>query len=104
MSAQAVNIRFEPHDVYVGRAGLGQDGYWGNPIVKGQQCIVCDNVHTVPSETIECFRIYFIIRLEDNEFRRRTLSLKGKRLGCFCKPRPCHGDVIAEWVNSQEIE
>lgn len=23
-------------------------------------------------------------------------ELKGKRLGCYCKPLPCHGDVLAE--------
>lgn len=22
-------------------------------------------------------------------------ELHGKRLGCFCKPGPCHGDVLA---------
>ena len=22
-------------------------------------------------------------------------ELKGKRLGCWCKPGPCHGDVLA---------
>ncbi len=100
---EVVNLRFQEYDVYIGRAGHGKDGYHGNPIVKGQECLVCGNVHTTPGETLDCFRIYFAIRLEDDEeFRRRTLSLMGKRLGCFCKPRPCHGDVIVEWVNSQE--
>jgi hypothetical protein len=23
-------------------------------------------------------------------------ELKGKRLGCYCAPLPCHGDVLAE--------
>ena len=26
------------------------------------------------------------------------LSLDGKRLGCYCKPKPCHGDVLVELV------
>jgi hypothetical protein len=25
--------------------------------------------------------------------------LRGKRLGCWCAPLPCHGDVLAEFVN-----
>ena len=25
-------------------------------------------------------------------------ELKGKRLGCFCKPSPCHGDVLVNLV------
>jgi hypothetical protein len=23
-----------------------------------------------------------------------VLALRGKRLGCLCKPAPCHGDII----------
>lgn len=23
-------------------------------------------------------------------------ALRGKRLGCFCAPQPCHGDVLIE--------
>ena len=27
-------------------------------------------------------------------------ELKGKRLGCWCKPLPCHGDVLAELADA----
>ena len=26
-------------------------------------------------------------------------ALKGKTLGCFCKPYPRHGDVISDYLN-----
>jgi hypothetical protein len=26
---------------------------------------------------------------------RARQELKGKRLGCYCAPKPCHGDVLA---------
>jgi Domain of unknown function (DUF4326) len=39
---------------------------------------------------------------KDPEFKRRILALKGKRLGCFCQPEACHGDVIADWLNKME--
>ena len=29
-------------------------------------------------------------------------ELKGKVLGCFCKPKACHGDVLVELVNDLE--
>ena len=29
-------------------------------------------------------------------------ELDGKILGCWCKPKPCHGDVIAELVNNRD--
>ena len=28
--------------------------------------------------------------------RQIPLELKGKTLGCWCKPLACHGDVLAE--------
>ena len=28
------------------------------------------------------------------------LSLRGKKLGCWCKPDPCHGDVIIDYLNN----
>lgn len=27
-------------------------------------------------------------------------ELRGKRLGCWCKPGPCHGDVLAELADA----
>jgi len=48
-----------------------------------------------------CFADYFYERLaSDPEFRERVLALRGKTLGCFCKPRACHGDVIANYLEA----
>ena len=86
-----VNLRLEPFDVYIGRPGRGHEGYFGNPIRERT------------AAGMERFRDYFTKRVaRDPEFRRRVLALRGKRLGCFCKPGPCHGDVIATWVNAQQ--
>jgi hypothetical protein len=38
---------------------------------------------------------------DDPEYKQRILDLKGKYLGCFCKPLACHGDVIVEWLEQQ---
>lgn len=38
--------------------------------------------------------------LPTNLKKSDTLQLMGKRLGCHCKPYPCHGDVIAAYLNS----
>ncbi|MFA0332436.1 DUF4326 domain-containing protein [Vibrio cyclitrophicus] len=29
-----------------------------------------------------------------------TVSRLDKRLECFCKPEACHGDVLADYLNS----
>ncbi len=91
-----VNIR-EPHDVYIGRAGRGQDGYLGNPFVVGMD----GDRQTV----IAKYKVWFWHRVNtDPEFRRRVKELAGKALGCFCKQPgrdvACHGDVIAAWLNA----
>ena len=39
----------------------------------------------------------------DAMFWKLKLSeLKGKRLGCWCKPAPCHGDVLVELIEEME--
>ena len=98
MKTTVVNCRIAAYDVYIGRAGKGRDGYWGNPYVaqtRGR------------AETKELFEAYFHKRLkQDLVFRERTVRLHGKRLGCFCKNLDghgpwCHGDTIAEWVDAE---
>ena len=32
---------------------------------------------------------------------RARRELKGKVLGCWCKPASCHGDVIAEIIDAE---
>lgn len=78
------------YDVYIGRAGHGEDGYFGNPF-RG--------LDAVPQ-----FKSWFLNRVAtDAVYRSRVLALMGKRLGCFCYPKqPCHGDVIARWVDENE--
>ena len=95
MRTRTVHIS-EPYDVYIGRAGHGRDGYFGNPIK------LLGDTKTLRALCIEQYRNYFHERLErDLEFKRRVLELKGKRLGCFCKPnKQCHGDVIVEYLEN----
>lgn len=71
--------------VFVGRPSL-----WGNPFKSGTR-----------EQNIAAFRRYFLSRVvTDPAFRTATLVLKGKTLGCYCSPLPCHADVIAEWLDS----
>lgn len=87
-----VNLRRDGYDVYIGRAGHGKNGYFGNPFLVGRDG---DRV-----EVLEKYKEYFYFKIRtDREFVKRLLKLKGKRLGCFCKPALCHGDIIAKWVN-----
>ena len=89
---RVVDLKREPFDVYIGRPGHGQDGYFGNPFV-----VVRDGTR---QEVIERYLEYFLAKIErDSEFRSRVEDLRGKTLGCFCKPEACHGDVIVAWLD-----
>ena len=101
MTTRVVHLRREAYDVYIGRAGQGEDGYFGNPFRVGAVCTRCRQLHPDAGSTLPCYRAYLYARLSsDSEFYWRVVHLKGKVLGCFCKPGPCHGDVIIEWLES----
>ncbi len=101
MTTTVVNLRASTFDVYIGRAGKGYAGAFGNPSRIGFKCDQCGEVHHTAGDTIPCFRLYFYQRLKvDPEFKSKVHSLNGKTLGCFCKPGPCHGDIISEYLNS----
>lgn len=94
---KVVNLRRERYDVYIGRGPGGKvavkpgaRGYFGNPFDAGEH----------GEAALEMYRDYFQKRIEeDADFRAAILGLKGKTLGCFCKPGPCHGDRIVEWLD-----
>ena len=80
-----VNLYKEPYDIYIGRAGKRQDGFWGNPFSNGTR-----------QENVRAYRSW--VRQQPH-ILSRICELKGKTLGCFCKPQVCHGDVLVELVN-----
>lgn len=83
-----INIRAARCDVYGGRPG-----WLGNPFVIGRD--------GTREEVIIKFAVYFLRRLRfDREFRFRIIhECGGKVLGCSCKPKACHLDVVATWIN-----
>lgn len=94
-----VNFRQEKCDVKITRTPKNQIppppafGCFGNPYPVG----VYGRANCIAK-----YRDYFMDRVEnDADFRAAVLALKGKRLGCFCKPEACHGDVIKEWLDAQ---
>lgn len=94
---RVVNLYKEPYDVYIGRGGKGKDGYFGNPFP-----LVEKNSEEKREHCLKLYREYFHKRLaEDPEFKRRVEMLDSKVLGCFCKPKLCHGDVIVEYLESR---
>jgi hypothetical protein len=97
---QVVNIAHEDCNVYIGRAGHGQDGYFGNPHPVNRMCPICHVIHQ-RGEAIAEFKKDFYRRIMcDTEYLKRVVALKDCVLGCFCAPNACHGDVIKEWLDN----
>jgi hypothetical protein len=75
------------YDVFIGRPSL-----FGNPFIIGRD--------GSRKEVVQKYKIYLYERVRsDKEFKREVEKLRGKRLGCFCCPKLCHGDVIVEYLN-----
>ncbi len=92
LKTRVVNLRKEPYDVYIGREGRGFDGTFGNPFWNGNE--------DEREYTLYKFKEYFFERIvNDEEFRRKVETLRGRRLGCFCVPKACHGQVIADYLD-----
>lgn len=73
-------------DVYIGRGSV-----FGNRHRIGPKC--------TRAQSIARYKVDFYERIKkDPKFKRAVLKLRGKRLGCFCWPKPCHGNVIAEYL------
>ena len=83
-----------PKYVYIGRGSA-----FGNPYKVGAKCPRCGQLHKDGGSTLPCFSDYFEGKLKDREFAKKCIALYGKTLVCFCKPKPCHGDIISAWVN-----
>lgn len=50
---------------------------------------------------VEAYREWFSDQLEDEEFRAAVEGLRGEILGCWCAPKPCHGDVILSYLRGE---
>jgi hypothetical protein len=85
-----VNLKYNHYDVFIGR---GRDPYtgefskWANPFKIG--------IDGTREEVIEKYKQYVLLT---PELLNSLYELKDKVLGCWCKPLPCHGDILIELV------
>lgn len=83
---RVVHCKRDSYDVYIGRPSM-----FGNPFP----------ITTVRnrSESVEMYRRWLKGEVDVPGFvsppLEVILTLQDKVLGCWCKPKPCHGDVLA---------
>lgn len=75
---------------------IGRGSKWGNPYAIGED--------GDRDEVIRKFEYDFEYNKFINVDKSDFLTLRGKTLGCFCKPDKCHGDIIAHYLNSIDDE
>ena len=96
-ATRVVNIRTEPADVYIGRGSP-----WGNPYTHVWSPGHDLHVRIVGSreEAIEKYEEY----LRANPYLMAQLPyLRGRTLGCYCKPQACHGDVLIKLLEELDV-
>ena len=81
MATRVVHCKKEPFDVYIGRPGP-----WGNPFTVGNHG---------REAAIHGFEDW--IRKQPGLLAKLP-ELRGKILGCWCKPAACHGDVLVRLI------
>lgn len=85
MKTRVVNIKKEKCDIYIGRGSM-----WGNPFKIGKD--------GTREEVIKKYRNMF---LNNRRLQSHIGTLRGNKLGCYCAPAPCHGDVLREFADGE---
>lgn len=88
---KVVHCKKEGFDVYIGRGSK-----WGNPF-SHKEGTLAEHVVGSREEAIAKYEEYL---LNNQELVDALPELKGKVLGCWCKPKACHGDVLLRMANS----
>lgn len=86
----------DPINVYIGPTKVvmingfwfpQQNSIWANPYRVGRD--------GDRDQVLSLYRQLLSLR----RCNKQLIALKGKTLGCWCKPEPCHGDILLEFVN-----
>lgn len=92
---RVVHCKKEKYDVYIGRPSK-----WGNPFSHKEDTVAEFKVGSREEALIK----YKEWLMSQPELLKDLEELKGKTLGCWCKPLPCHGNILAEIVDEKEIK
>jgi hypothetical protein len=74
---------------------IGRGSYWGNPHSMFEE-------GDDREEVIRKYKYDFDFEKFPHIDKSEVFKLVGKKLGCFCKPATCHGDVLADFLNEYD--
>ena len=91
--------------VYIGHRGVvfidhhrfpkTQLNYWTNPFLIDRSI---DPNGSNRNEVMKKYKKYITKKIIDENLYKELAKLKGKTLGCWCKPLKCHGDVLVSLI------
>ena len=88
----------KPGDVYIGRRfGKYPSSKWGNPYILRND---------TDQEREKCIKYYIeYFEIQEHAGYLNISELKDAvRLGCWCKPRSCHGDYLKKRIEKYNEE
>jgi hypothetical protein len=81
--SRVVNCKKDDFDVYIGTPSK-----WENPFEIGRD--------GKRSEVLQKYKNYI---LNNKDLLADLDELRGKTLGCWCSPKPCHGDILIKLIS-----
>jgi predicted NAD-dependent protein-ADP-ribosyltransferase YbiA (DUF1768 family) len=104
----------DKNNLYIGRKGIvfikkedgkkerypKKDSIWANPFkVRKESKKGVKNNDGSREDVINKYRKYINKEIKSGKITSADIAkLKGKNLGCWCSPEPCHGDVLTELI------
>ena len=85
MKTEVVNCKHDKYDVYCGRPSI-----WGNPYQMGGD--------GNREEVIAKYKVYIA---SQSDLLSKLGQLRGKRLGCFCRPNECHCCILLDLIEEK---
>lgn len=93
MKTTLVNLRTCRHSCF---ERIDRMSKFGNPFHVGKD--------GTRAEVIDKYRKYFYKRIKnDIIFRWAVEDLRGLVLACWCSPLPCHGNVIIDYLEQENV-
>eukprot|EP00303_Exanthemachrysis_gayraliae_P004502 CAMPEP_0206005050 /NCGR_PEP_ID=MMETSP1464-20131121/4343_1 /ASSEMBLY_ACC=CAM_ASM_001124 /TAXON_ID=119497 /ORGANISM="Exanthemachrysis gayraliae, Strain RCC1523" /LENGTH=145 /DNA_ID=CAMNT_0053378473 /DNA_START=47 /DNA_END=484 /DNA_ORIENTATION=+ len=90
----------DPCNLYIGRAGVvfvngrrfpPRASKWANPFKVSKT--------RSRGAVVAAYEKHIRAKIKQDGLEDELLALRGKKLGCWCHPEACHGDVLARIVD-----
>ncbi len=92
---KVVNKNKEKYDVYIGRGSK-----WGNPFTHiKDKTTKAEFIVDSRKEAIKQYKEWILTK---PELLNCLHELDGRVLGCYCKPKSCHGDILIELIKEKK--